>query len=429
MITCLGYFAKNDYKARVILDKVIYTRQLIINKKKVNEANGMSGDVYNQNGEQDGSLVELFERYAEKFPVSFWKQRLADHEAWWEGRLGRPLINVANESIDESMLHGDQEVLPYHKFWPAYPARSSNREIMESQVAFMLGIECMGDGFPNQFPVYGAGSLAAMLGARMEYQHDGDTVWFFPPKGRDSLDFSFSLDRDGGLFARIKDHYETIAALAVPGTFQMGMTDIGGTADVLASFRPANDLLMDLYDRPDDVKLAMATIRDAWKEVYSSYQSILAGVCPGSTCWAPILSRSTYYMLQCDLAYMISPSMFNEFIMPDLEDLCSVLDRPFYHLDGQGQIAHLDSLLSIGRLQGVQWIPGEGAAPIDQWPTVFRKISDAGKKIQVFLDIDNDPYQLDKIADQIGRADNIVAIINRRFSDVRAAEDLLARFY
>ena len=60
---------------------------------------------------------------------------------------------------------------------------------------------------------------------------------------------------------------------------------------------------------------------------------------------------------------MISPAMFERFVMPDLVACCDHLDHGFYHLDGKGEIPHLDLLLSIPRLRGIQWIPGDGAAP------------------------------------------------------------------
>jgi len=32
------------------------------------------------------------------------------------------------------------------------------------------------------------------------------------------------------------------------------MTDLGGNLDILSTFRPGTDLLLDLYDHPEDVK-------------------------------------------------------------------------------------------------------------------------------------------------------------------------------
>ncbi len=72
-------------------------------------------------------------------------------------------------------------------------------------------------------------------------------------------------------------------------------------------------------------------------------------------------------MLQSDFSYMISPRMFERFALPGLTVWAGALDYPFYHLDGPGQIKHLDMLLSIPRLRGIQWVPGDGQPTPDQW--------------------------------------------------------------
>jgi hypothetical protein len=84
-------------------------------------------------------------------------------------------------------------------------------------------------------------------------------------------------------------------------------------------------------------------------------------------------------MLQCDFAYMIGPQMFERFVMPDLEACCAALDHGFYHLDGVGQIVHLDYLFSLDRLRGIQWVPGSGQPVEEHWLPLLRRIRDAGK--------------------------------------------------
>jgi 5-methyltetrahydrofolate--homocysteine methyltransferase len=90
-------------------------------------------------------------------------------------------------------------------------------------------------------------------------------------------------------------------------------------------------------------------------------------------------------MLQCDFAYMISPRMFERFVLPDLESCCAALDHGFYHLDGKGQIPHLDMLLSLDRLRGIQWVPGDGAPPVEEWIPLLGRIVAAGKRCQVYV--------------------------------------------
>ena len=103
-------------------------------------------------------------------------------------------------------------------------------------------------------------------------------------------------------------------------------------------------------------------------------------------------------MLQSDFSYMISPRMFERLILPDLTACCDALAYPFYHLDGKGQVKHLDMLLSIERLAGIQWIPGDGAPPPEEWLPLLKRIRDGGKLCQLFVS----PEGALKIARELG---------------------------
>ena len=82
---------------------------------------------------------------------------------------------------------------------------------------------------------------------------------------------------------------------------------------------------------------------------------------------------------------MIGPAMFERYVMPDLEACCAALDYPFYHLDGKGQLKHLDRLLAMPELRGIQWQPGDGQPLADGWLDVLKRIRDAGKLCQVYV--------------------------------------------
>jgi 5-methyltetrahydrofolate--homocysteine methyltransferase len=90
-------------------------------------------------------------------------------------------------------------------------------------------------------------------------------------------------------------------------------------------------------------------------------------------------------MLQCDFAYMISPEMFERFVVPDIAACCDHLDCGFYHLDGPGQIPHVDLLCDIPRLRGIQWLPGDGNPTPEHWPELLAHIRQRGRLVQVFV--------------------------------------------
>lgn len=83
--------------------------------------------------------------------------------------------------------------------------------------------------------------------------------------------------------------------------------------------------------------------------------------------------------------FPLSQRMFERLVLPDLIACCDALDYGFYHLDGKGQIKHLDMLLAIERLRGIQWIPGDGAPPPEEWLPLLKRIRDTGKLCQVYV--------------------------------------------
>jgi 5-methyltetrahydrofolate--homocysteine methyltransferase len=208
------------------------------------------------------------------------------------------------------------------------------------------------------------------------------------------------------------------------GLVQIGMTDLGGNLDILASFRPGEKLLLDLVDDPEAVKQRTWAAHELWFRYFDEINGILQPGNPGYTAWAPLYSADTYYMLQCDFCYMISPKMFDEFVRPELAATCKRLTNPFYHLDGKGQLPHLDSLLRIPELKGVQWIPGAGAPGMSQWPDVYRKIKAAGRRIQLFEGLDT----LDAVAEQTGGGAGIALITGGAVKDEGAIRERLTRW-
>ncbi len=162
-------------------------------------------------------------------------------------------------------------------------------------------------------------------------------------------------------------------------------TDLGGNLDILASFRTTEQLLLDLYDAPEEVVRLVSEITELWLRYYAELDAIIQQGGRGTTPWAAIWSPRRCYMLQCDFCYMISPEMFERFVLPDLTACCENLDHAFYHLDGKGQIPHLDMLLSLKNLAGIQWIPGDGQPPPSEWLPLLKRIRDAGKLCQLYV--------------------------------------------
>jgi len=322
---------------------------------------------------------------------------------WWEGKLGRPLIQLTMWGRDPGRPAPD---LPRKHFTAHYGLNLPAEAVVERWDYDLSGQRFLGDAFPTVFMNFGPGVAAGFLGARVEC--DDNTVWFHPEQSVEAVDLSWEYDAGNSWLQRVCE----LCRLSVErwqGTVQVSMTDLGGAVDILSTFRPGEELLLDLMLASDAVKARTWDLHEFWFRYFDQINAILQPGNPGYTAWTPIFSKTPYYMLQCDFCYMIGPHHFDEFIKPELAAACRRLDHPFYHLDGPGQLPHLDSLLEIEELAGVQWVPGAGAKPTTEWPEVYKKIRAAGKLMQLLPA--GDPIEtLDIVADQLGSAEGIVMI-------------------
>ena len=211
-----------------------------------------------------------------------------------------------------------------------------------------------------------------------------ETVWFSPAGEGEIQDLNLAYDPENIWLKRVR---EITAAIVErwQGRVAASVTDLGGNLDILASFRDTQRLLVEVLDQPDEVDRLVKQITGLWLRYYDELDALIRPACRGTSCWTPIWSTGRTYMLQCDFSYMISPRMFERFVLPDLTEICDHLDHGFYHLDGKGEIPHLDLLLSIERLRGIQWIPGDGQPSPDQWLPLLKRIRDGGKLCQVFV--------------------------------------------
>ena len=71
---------------------------------------------------------------------------------------------------------------------------------------------------------------------------------------------------------------------------------------------------------------------------------------------------------------MVSPAMFERFVLPHLAYMTERLDFSRYHLDGTCQMRFLDLLRTLPRLSGIQWNPEPGAGSPLQWLDALRAI-------------------------------------------------------
>ena len=327
------------------------------------------------------------------FTAQDWHRHERNWNAWWAGELDRPLI-ILDGADHLGRLNFLLDIwrkklnLTRYSIWDLlyqplptlFSMDVPAEEVIAQYTRLLNAMRWFGNSWPRWWPNFGPGVAAAFLGARLHA--DPRTVWFDLPQPVDLAAWQPAVDPANPCWLRVQE-LTRLAREAWGSQVNLRYTDLGGNLDILASLRGTQQLLLDVLEAPQDVSRAVEAVTRAWLVYYNALDQITAPAGRGSSAWAPVWAPSRFYMLQSDFSYMISPRMFERFVLPDLAACCDALDYPFYHMDGKGQIPHLDLLLSLKKLRGIQWVPGDGAPDPEEWLPLLKRIRDGGKLCQL----------------------------------------------
>ena len=310
-----------------------------------------------------------------------WPKVAERYEAFWHGEIiDRPLVKVtAPKALDLPPIPETPEPADPEQFvhWLLDPDRLVPH--LERRVA---GTYYAGDAFPSVCPVptYLVAIQAAYLGGK--YAVQSGTAWCDPVIEDWDARNPLVVDPDNTWWAASRRMLEG-AAQALGGKVALGIPDLCGGGQIVDLLRGTDRLLFDLVENPEPVREAMPEIDATWLEYWQECSDILLQAQDGYMDWLGVWSSRPAVTLECDLSIMISPEMFNEFFMPSVEKQTRWVERTIYHLDGEGAIRHLDALLELDTLDGIQWVPGAGAKPMAEWMDLLKRIQDAGKLLVV----------------------------------------------
>jgi 5-methyltetrahydrofolate--homocysteine methyltransferase len=331
------------------------------------------------NAASKGASGEAMPSYA-LYMDADWVRLEQDWTAWWHGALERPLLVLTTNHFDSDV---DANAIDIWDQLTQFPPEAPVSRLLEQGQLWLETTHYYADAYPNWSPNFGPGIVAGFLGARVE--HGDHTTWFHPLGATTLEGVTVTYDPANVWWRQVQA--VTRAAVQRWGSqVTVGFTDLGGNLDILASLRGTQDLLLDLHDAPEEIDRLLPQITDAWLRYYNALAAVIGPAGRGFTCWGPCWFPRPGFFLQSDFSYMISPKAFERYVMPDLARCCTALEYPFYHLDGKGALKHLDLLCDLPGLRGIQWVPGDGQPPADQWPEVLRRIRAAGKLCQVFAD-------------------------------------------
>jgi len=233
----------------------------------------------------------------------------------------------------------------------------------------------------------GPGSLGTFLGARPEFAED--TVWYEPCIADPDTYGPIRFEPEGNRWLDVHLALIDEAVRRADGRYLVGVPDLIENLDTLAALRGTEPMMIDLIERPEWVLEKVDEINEAFFAAFDLIHRRVADEDGGNAFVFEIWGPGKTAKIQCDLCCMLSPAMFQRFVVPALTAQCDWLDYSLYHLDGEDCCQHLDALLGIDSLTAIEWTPrllytGEaneaGGSP--KWFDLYRRIRAGGKAVQ-----------------------------------------------
>ncbi|MBU4200382.1 MAG: hypothetical protein KKG09_10145 [Verrucomicrobia bacterium] len=281
-----------------------------------------------------------------------------------------------------------------------------------------------GEAFPSTLIM--AGWVVNTYGATPHFPMD--TIWFEPLNVDWDNPPSLDLDWESPWFRKVLALHQAVLAEAGKDRFLVGQGCFMAASDMLAFVLGTENVLVAMAERPEWTRNAILKLTQNWIALHRYFFRLAAATHEfwyGNPGWMPFWAPELYVSTQSDISCMLSPAMYDEFIVPELNLIGQEFKHVWYHLDGQSAWQHVDRLLSLPYVKVVQFTPMSGSEPNGPaYLSLYKRIQAAGKIVHIQLPAENveplvmalDPALLclDTHCANVREADNLLAAVCRR---------------
>lgn len=299
--------------------------------------------------------------------------------AWYECEvIDRPPIKFSAHNAQynvESTQHYTPEQWKQRWF--------DTETVVEKFVRSIENKQFLAETFPVYWPNIGPDVYASFYGCELEY--DEVTSWSHPIiKTWDDIE-KIRLDMNNEYFIKINELTD-YALKRSEGQFLVGYTDLHPGIDCVLAWRGMEQLCYDMIEAPNKVKEMLNLASKDFVKLFNFFDDKLKKNGQLSVTWMEIPSFGKCHIPSADFAAVMSPTQFNEFVLPVIQNEVNHTNHNIFHLDGKGVARHIDAILNVPEIQAIQWVQGVGDdAPIMQWLPLIKKIQDKSKAVMVGL--------------------------------------------
>lgn len=295
---------------------------------------------------------------------------------WYGERLDRPCISVLAPqpaALSELPEPADDEVR-----WldPNYRVAVVRRELESTWWG--------GEAVPSSLLM---ANWVICLGGTPRFRPE--TIWFDPQAVSFDRPSPFRHDPTSPWMTKYTALLSALVEEAGYDGFLIGKPGGLPANDLLSMHMGTEAFLFALVDHPDWMAEAILIGAQDQLQARQELQAWLRdrhAYWYGNGGWMPFWAPEPFTTTQSDVSCMLSPAMFDRFIVPELDVHASEHGALWYHLDGGDARQHLPTLLTLPYLRVVQytpapWEPPNGPAHLP----MYRRIQAAGRIVHIEL--------------------------------------------
>lgn len=223
------------------------------------------------------------------------------------------------------------------------------------------------------------------LGGRPHF--DMRTIWFEESQPDFSMPSRWRHNPADPWFLKYQALYCAVVEEAGWDEFLVGAPGGLPANDLLSMHMGTHNFLLALLDHPEWMRKAIIQGAEDLVVAKNEIRKLVDGrhaYTYGGAGWMPFWAPEPFMRTQSDVSCMLSPEMFEEFVLPELETYGRAFGAIWYHLDGRDAKQHLPRLLSMPSMRVIQYVPTpaeqpNGIAHVD----LYRQIQEAGKIVHI----------------------------------------------
>lgn len=281
------------------------------------------------------------------------------------------------------------------------------------------------DGYPHIMTSLGPDLMAGILGWELHYNQSSE--WSVHRDMDVSGLTSLTYRQDNFYLTKMEEIMTALTEDARQGDYIVGLVDLNTLLDGLAALIGPQNLCYAMADDPEALIRAMDSHFQVYREIYTRYDAIARRYQGGSTNWLSVYSDVPWYFISLDFIVMLSDLDFMRFVEMPLKQMASFHGRNLFHLDGENAARHLDRLLSIPELTGIQvQCTPQVKEPVRFMIPHLKRILDAGKTAWIYA---HRPEEVQLLMDSLPPEGLFIKTWSDTERDMHALEKRVHDFY